>query len=51
MSSERTIIMYHYVRSLEQTRYPSIKGRRTSEFRFQVDPVVSQRSSEEIELI
>ena len=39
MSSELTIIMYHYVRQLEQTRYPSIKGRRTSEFRFQVDHI------------
>ncbi len=37
MSSDLTIIMYHYVRQLERTRYPAIKGRLTSEFRFQVD--------------
>lgn len=39
MSNELTIIMYHYVRQLEDTRYPAIKGRRTSEFRFQVDHI------------
>ena len=39
MSNELTIIMYHYVRQLEETRYPAIKGRRTSEFRFQVDHI------------
>ena len=37
MSCDLTIIMYHYVRQLEHTRYPAIKGRRTSEFRFQID--------------
>ena len=31
-----TIVMYHYVRELERTRYPAIKGRRTSEFRAQL---------------
>lgn len=39
MSIDLTIVMYHYVRQLEQTRYPAIKGRRTSEFRFQVDHI------------
>ena len=39
MSSELSIIMYHYVRQLEATRYPAIKGRRTSEFKFQVDHI------------
>jgi peptidoglycan/xylan/chitin deacetylase (PgdA/CDA1 family) len=39
MSNELTIIMYHYVRQLEETRYPAIKGRKTSEFRFQVDHI------------
>jgi peptidoglycan/xylan/chitin deacetylase (PgdA/CDA1 family) len=28
--------MYHYVRELESTPYPRIRGRRTSEFRFQI---------------
>ena len=31
-----TIIMYHYVRPLEQTRYPAIKARRLSEFKSQL---------------
>lgn len=37
MANELTIVMYHYVRQLEKTRYPNIKGRRTSEFKYQVD--------------
>jgi peptidoglycan/xylan/chitin deacetylase (PgdA/CDA1 family) len=37
MNDELTIIMYHYVRQLEKTRYPAIKGRKTSEFSTQVD--------------
>lgn len=37
MSNELTIIMYHYVRQLEKTRYPTIKGRTTFEFKFQVE--------------
>jgi peptidoglycan/xylan/chitin deacetylase (PgdA/CDA1 family) len=32
-----TIIVYHYVRDLEQSRYPAIKGRRLSDFRDQLD--------------
>lgn len=36
MNSNLTIVMYHYVRQLERTRYPDIKGRRTSEFREQL---------------
>lgn len=36
MSSELTIVMYHYVRELERTRYPGIKGLRTSAFRRQL---------------
>lgn len=36
-----TIIMYHYVRPLEGTRYPDIKGLRLSEFKFQLDHVKS----------
>jgi peptidoglycan/xylan/chitin deacetylase (PgdA/CDA1 family) len=35
--SDVTVVMYHYVRPLEQTRFPDIKGRRLSEFRRQVD--------------
>lgn len=30
------IIMYHYVRELENTRYPKIKGRRLSDFKSQI---------------
>jgi len=30
------IVMYHYVRELEQTRYPGIKGIRVSEFKAQL---------------
>jgi peptidoglycan/xylan/chitin deacetylase (PgdA/CDA1 family) len=35
--SELTIVMYHYVRDLERSRYPGVKGRRVSEFRSQLD--------------
>lgn len=36
MTSDLTIVMYHYVRDLNRTRYPAIRGRQTTEFRFQV---------------
>lgn len=36
MPSSLTIVMYHYVRDLEASRYPNIKARRTSEFRSQL---------------
>lgn len=39
MINELTIVMYHYVRQLERTRYPAIKGRRTSEFVFQINHI------------
>jgi peptidoglycan/xylan/chitin deacetylase (PgdA/CDA1 family) len=32
-----TVVMYHYVRDLERSRYPAIKGLRTSEFREQLE--------------
>lgn len=32
-----TIVTYHYVRDLEGSRYPAIKGRRVSEFQRQLD--------------
>lgn len=32
-----TIIMYHYVRELQQSRYPKIKGLKVSEFENQLD--------------
>jgi peptidoglycan/xylan/chitin deacetylase (PgdA/CDA1 family) len=35
--SDVTVVMYHYVRPLEQTRFPDIKGRRLTEFRRQVE--------------
>lgn len=34
-----TIIVYHYVRDLERSRYPRIKGRRLSDFRGQLDHI------------
>lgn len=34
---ELTVVMYHYVRDLERSRYPAIKGLRTSEFRQQLE--------------
>jgi peptidoglycan/xylan/chitin deacetylase (PgdA/CDA1 family) len=34
--NEVTIVMYHYVRPLERSRYPSIKGLRVSEFKQQL---------------
>lgn len=37
MTSVLTIIAYHYVRDLERSRYPAIKGRRTTEFEAQLD--------------
>lgn len=35
--SALTVVMYHYVRQLEGTRYPAIKGLRINEFRTQLD--------------
>jgi peptidoglycan/xylan/chitin deacetylase (PgdA/CDA1 family) len=32
-----TIIAYHYIRDLERSRYPAIKGRRTADFEGQLD--------------
>lgn len=32
-----TIVVYHYVRELERSRFPRIKGRRTAEFDAQLD--------------
>lgn len=37
MSSTVSIVMYHYVRDLKRTRFPSIRGRTIDEFRFQVE--------------
>lgn len=34
--TELTIVMYHYVRPLEETRYPRIKGLRVTEFKAQL---------------
>lgn len=36
MEKNLTIVMYHYVRELELTRYPGIKGLRKSEFKNQL---------------
>ncbi|EHL15656.1 hypothetical protein HMPREF9630_02054 [Peptoanaerobacter stomatis] len=35
--NEITIVMYHYVRELENTRYPNIKGLKLSEFKKQIE--------------
>ncbi|WP_287914651.1 polysaccharide deacetylase family protein [Comamonas sp.] len=37
MTNHLTIVMYHYIRQLERTRYPAIKGLRINEFRNQLD--------------
>lgn len=37
MSNDLTIIMYHYVRQLELSKYPDIKARSILEFRFQIE--------------
>lgn len=37
MTGDLTIVMYHYVRELEKSRYPGIRGLRVSEFRNQLD--------------
>lgn len=42
--SQLTIVMYHYVRDIEHSRYPDIKGRRISEFRAQLDFLAAQYS-------
>jgi peptidoglycan/xylan/chitin deacetylase (PgdA/CDA1 family) len=39
--SALTIAMYHYVRDLERSRFPAIKGRRVSEFNAQLDHIAS----------
>ncbi len=37
MKKQCTVVMYHYVRELPQTRYPQIKGILVSEFKAQLD--------------
>lgn len=37
-----SIIMFHYVREMEHTKYPKIKGRRVSEFKSQLDYMQSR---------
>lgn len=37
MPDECTIVTYHYVRDLKRTRYPEIKGLKTSSFKSQLD--------------
>lgn len=36
-----TIIVYHYVRGLAQSRFPAIKGRTTEEFKSQLDYIMA----------
>jgi peptidoglycan/xylan/chitin deacetylase (PgdA/CDA1 family) len=36
-----TIVMYHYVRDLDRSRYPRIKGRTLEEFRRQLDHIAT----------
>lgn len=35
--TQLTVVAYHYIRDLERSRFPDIKGRRTSEFISQID--------------
>jgi len=42
MASDLTIIMYHYVRDLERSRYPQINGLSVSDFRRQIAFVQEQ---------
>lgn len=42
--SHLKIIMYHYVRDSERSRYPRIKGRRIAEFRNQLDYIARHLS-------
>jgi len=37
VDGDLTVVMYHYVRPLQQTRYPQIKGRTVAEFRSQLE--------------
>ena len=39
-----TIVMYHYVRDLARSRYPSIKGRDVASFQFQLDHIARNYS-------
>ncbi|MCU1313454.1 MAG: polysaccharide deacetylase [Acidobacteriaceae bacterium] len=39
MNSPLTIVMYHYVRDLERSRFPAIKGLSTERFRRQLDHI------------
>src|SRR5664279_3055636 len=39
MNRAVTIVMYHYVRDLEHSRYPAIKGLSTERFRRQLDHI------------
>jgi hypothetical protein len=39
--SALTIAMYHYVRDLERSRYPGIRGRRINEFKAQLDHIAA----------
>lgn len=41
MTTNLTIVMYHYVRDLERSRFPMIKGRRISEFKTQLDYIAA----------
>ena len=42
MSSTVSIIMYHYVRPLKQSRYPMIKGLAVEDFKEQIDYILKQ---------
>jgi peptidoglycan/xylan/chitin deacetylase (PgdA/CDA1 family) len=41
MTQPLTIVMYHYVRDLERSRFPAIKGLATGRFRRQLDYITS----------
>ncbi|MFW2335038.1 polysaccharide deacetylase family protein [Ilumatobacter sp.] len=44
MATELTIVMYHYVRELDRTRYPMIKGLELAGFRRQLDYLQSNHT-------
>ena len=42
MTAALTIVMYHYVRDVEETLFPDIKALSTEQFRGQLDYIESQ---------
>lgn len=51
MTQTLTIVMYHYVRDLERSRFPAIKGLSLERFRRQLDYIMSRYTPVTIEAI